>query len=95
MDEWTKFRDRMLADDPEAAAEYERLRPRFAAIADIIRLRLDKGLTQEQLAKKVGKQQPAIARLEAGRVQPSIQFLQEIAEALDAELVVQVRPRSA
>jgi DNA-binding XRE family transcriptional regulator len=95
VDDWTKFRDKLLADDPDTAAEYERLGPQYAAIADIIRLRLEQGLTQEQLARRVGKQQPAIARLESGRVQPSLQLLHEIAKALDADLVVHVRPRSA
>ncbi len=40
----------------------------------------------------MGKQQPAIARLESGRVSPSIAFLEEVAEALDAKLIV--RPRA-
>lgn len=90
MSEWKQFRDALLESDPELKAEYDRLGPTYAAIADVIRLRLQLGLTQEQLAQKMGKQQPAIARLEAGRVKPSIAFLTELAEALDARLVLRI-----
>jgi transcriptional regulator with XRE-family HTH domain len=95
MSEWEKFRDKVLDEDPETRKEYERLRPMYAAIADIIRLRLEKGLTQADLAQRLGKQQPAIARLESGRVMPSMASLQEVAEALDAKLVVRIEEKES
>jgi transcriptional regulator with XRE-family HTH domain len=90
MSEWQKFRDQLLAGDEEVRQEYERLGPVYELIADVIRLRHARGFTQEQLAQKMGKQQPAIARLEAGRVSPSLAFLQELAQALDARLTVRL-----
>lgn len=51
------------------------------------RARLLKGLTQAQLAERVGTKQSSIARLESGRTAPSISFLNEIAKALDTYLV--------
>ena len=48
--------------------------------------RLEKGLTQAELAKKVGTKQPSIARLESGETPPSILFLNKIAKALDTHL---------
>ena len=81
MTSWHDFRERILADSDETRREYEGLGPEYQVIADIIRLRHIRGMTQEQLAEKTGKQQAAIARLEAGRVSPSIAFLQELAEA--------------
>jgi transcriptional regulator with XRE-family HTH domain len=90
MSQWEEFKERLFKENPEARAEYESLRPMYTAIADIIRLRLEKGVTQAELARRLGKQQPAIARLESGKVMPSLASLQEVAEALDATLVVRL-----
>ncbi len=49
--------------------------------------RLEKGLTQAELAKKVGTKQPSIARLESGETPPSILFLNKIAKALNTHLI--------
>lgn len=90
MNDWKRLRDEILAEDPETRAEYEALGPTYSAIADLIRLRLLRGLTQEELAQRMGKQQSAIARMEGGRVKPSIAFLEEAAKALGARLVVRL-----
>lgn len=76
--------------DPEFRAAYEALEPSY----QIARLRILRGLTQEQLAEKVGTKQPSIARLESGRTTPSLDFLQRVAEALDAEVEIRIVPRS-
>ncbi|HOJ01881.1 MAG TPA: helix-turn-helix transcriptional regulator [Anaerolineaceae bacterium] len=54
----------------------------------IARLRILRGLTQAQLAEKVGTKQPSIARLENGSSLPSISFLTKLADALDARLEI-------
>jgi transcriptional regulator with XRE-family HTH domain len=54
-------------------------------------MRLERGLTQEQLAELVGTSQAAIARLEAGGVEPTLRTLESLAEALGGELVVSIR----
>jgi transcriptional regulator with XRE-family HTH domain len=50
------------------------------------------GLTQAELADRIGSTQPAVARLEAGGVTPSLDTLGRVAEALGFELVVEFRP---
>jgi len=50
------------------------------------RLRDQAGLSQRDLARRLGCQQPAISRLEAGEVRPNIATLQRIAEALGLQL---------
>ena len=55
---------------------------------EIRALREKKGLSQRQLAELVGTTQSAIARLEGGRICPSLPTLDRIANALDAELTV-------
>lgn len=76
--------------DPEFRAAYETLEPAY----QIARLRILRGLTQEQLAEKVGTKQPSIARLESGRSTPTLDFLQRVAEALDAQVEIRIVPRS-
>lgn len=49
--------------------------------------RLWSGLTQDQLAKKVGTKQPAIARLESGSLVPSWKILKKIASVIGTDIV--------
>jgi ribosome-binding protein aMBF1 (putative translation factor) len=53
------------------------------------------GLTQAELAARIGSTQPAMARLEGGGVTPSLVTLRRIASALGLELVVELRARRA
>jgi len=52
----------------------------------IRRLREAAGLSQRELARRLGCQQPAIARLEAGQVSPNMRTLERIADALGLRL---------
>jgi ribosome-binding protein aMBF1 (putative translation factor) len=67
----------------------------FARIADQVQTqRTARSLSQRELAALVGTTQSAIARLEAGGRPPRIDTLLRIADALDCELTVELRPRS-
>jgi predicted transcriptional regulator len=67
----------------------------FAQIADkVAERRQAMGLSQRELAFLVGTTQSAIARMERGGRPPRIDTLLKIAEALDCDLVVDLRPRS-
>jgi predicted transcriptional regulator len=82
---------------------FERLRERiagaenggfFSQIAERVSARRQElGLSQKQLAQLTGTTQSAIARLEAGGRPPRIDTLLKIAEALDCDLVVDLRAR--
>jgi predicted transcriptional regulator len=64
-------------------------------VADQVRnLRIASGLSQEDLARRVGTTQPMIARLEAGGQPPSLRTLERLAEALDADLTVRLTRRA-
>jgi transcriptional regulator with XRE-family HTH domain len=66
----------------------------FAAIAEqVADRRQAQGLSQRELAELVGTTQSAIARLERGGRPPRIDTLLRIADALDCDLVVELRPR--
>lgn len=79
---------REVLKDPKIKAEYDKLDPEFAPIEAILEARVKNGMTQAQLANKVGTKQSAIARLESGNANPSIGFLQKLAEALGKKLVI-------
>lgn len=53
------------------------------------------GLTQAELAERMGTTQPTIARLEAGGVTPSLDTLHRAAESLGLELVVDFREQAS
>lgn len=57
--------------------------------------RLTLGLSQVELAVRAGMTQPALSRLEAGGVVPTIPLLERISAALDAELIVEIAPHAA
>jgi transcriptional regulator with XRE-family HTH domain len=66
----------------------------FSQVADrVAERRRELGLSQQQLATLTGTTQSAIARLEKGGRPPRIDTLLRIAEALDCDLVVALRPR--
>jgi transcriptional regulator with XRE-family HTH domain len=67
----------------------------FAAIADqVAKRRQQRGLSQRELAELVGTTQSAVARLERGGRPPRIDTLLRIADALECDLVVELKPRS-
>jgi predicted transcriptional regulator len=93
-----------VARPPREPKTIERLRERlagvedrgwfFAQIADrVAGRRAERGLSQRELAELTGTTQSAIARLEAGGRPPRIDTLLRIANALDCDLVVELRPR--
>ncbi len=66
----------------------------FAQIAErVADQRRARGLSQAELAAVVGTTQSAIARLEAGGRPPRIDTLLRIADALECDLVVELKPR--
>ncbi|MFQ5347961.1 MAG: helix-turn-helix domain-containing protein, partial [Rhodothalassiaceae bacterium] len=75
----------MLADAAVRAA-YEALEDEFAIIDALVRARARAGLSQAELARRMGTTQSAIARLEGGKVMPMIATLRRYAEATGSRL---------
>ena len=86
----TRLRDlkKRLMEDPEFRKEYAQADREYALVAQLIRARMAAKLTQAEVAKRLGTTQSAIARLEGGRVSPSVATLQRYAEATGARLTV-------
>ena len=88
--EYKKFRDEML-EDKEIKAAYDTLGPEFDLVEAVIEKRIQRGMTQKELAKHAHTTQSAIARLESGTYNPSIAFLTKISKALGTSLTVSFR----
>lgn len=90
MKNWKDLKKELLKNKG-VATEYKRLEPHYRIISQLIEARLRKGVTQEQLAKKIGTKQSAIARLESGNANPSLEFLEKVTKAVDSELIIQTK----
>mgnify|MGYP000845333846 CR=1 FL=1 len=82
----------LLMNDEEFAREYDRLKPRYHVISQIIEARISQSITQEELALRVGTQKSNISRLESGTYNPSLDFLVRIARSLGREVQVTLKP---
>lgn len=80
-----------MFEDERFKSEYDKLRPRYEAISQIIAARKEQNITQEELARRVGTQKSNISRLESGNYNPSLDLLIKIAKALGKNLNIQFR----
>lgn len=65
---------------------YDELGPEYEIIKALIEARLEKNITQQQLADLTGIQQAYISKLETGNYNPSLKFLKRVADGLGKEL---------
>ena len=75
--------------DPEFRREFEAIQPELALIELLMDARLNKGVTQAELAKKMGTKQSAISRFESGRINPRLDFMIKLASALGARIKIE------
>jgi ribosome-binding protein aMBF1 (putative translation factor) len=79
---------RRRARSPEYRAAQARLAPYEAIARFVIQRRTELGLTQEQLAGRMGTSHSAISRIESGQHRTSVATLQRLAEALEVRFVM-------
>ena len=89
---WASIK-RAKADSEARRGGYRLAKEAFELAERVRQARERLGITQAELASRIGSTQPAIARLEAGGNTPSFDMLRRIAAALGLELVVELRPR--
>ena len=80
-----------LMKDQEFKEEYEKLKPRYELISEIIRIRREQNITQEELALRTGTQKSNISRLESGNYNPSLDFMSKLAKGLGKEIHIELR----
>ena len=81
--------------DPEFAREYEALQPERELMTVICRARVERGITQSELAERTGIRQSEISRIETGARNPSVKLLQRIADGLDMRLRISFEPKAS
>src|SRR5688500_1232155 len=86
-----QFRERALKR-PAVRKAYDELEEEFAFLDEVLKARAEAGLTQAEVAARVGTTKSAIARLESGARphSPSIATLQRYARALGYRLEIRL-----
>ncbi len=79
-----------LLQDPEVSAEYEKQQPEFDIARELIAARVRVGMTQAELAQRMSTTQSTIARLESGRMMPSMRTFARYAQATNSHTVVRL-----
>ena len=87
---YTQFKRELLKDEKIKQA-YEKLGPEFSVIEMIIKKRTERGLSQKELAKKLGTKQSAISRLERGMINPTMTFLNKLAFVFGKKLIIEFK----
>lgn len=88
---YKEYKKNALASNPELRKEYDALAPQYAIIDAVIAARIEKQMTQAELAERADTKQSNISRFESGNYNPSVEFLQKIAGALDKQLEITLR----
>lgn len=78
--------------EPKYRKAYEALEEEFALASAVVDVRKRAGLSQEELARKMGTTQPVVARLESGSPRPSMRTLERLAEATGSRLLISFEP---
>ncbi len=86
---------RELLSDPAIQAAYDSMAPEFEMARELIAARSRAGLTQGDVALRMGTTQSVIARLEGGKRTPSLRTVQRYAEAVGAHAVVRIESHAA
>ena len=79
-----------LLTDPDVKIEYDRLGPIYAVIGEMIDARQAEGLTQTDVARRMGTSQSVVARLENARHMPSFAMVNRYAAALDRRVDIRL-----
>ena len=79
---------------PSVKKEYETLEPEFSLLREMLRARKKVGLSQAQIAERMGTKSPAITRLESslssGKHSPSLATIKKYVEALGCRLEIKI-----
>lgn len=78
--------EKRLLKDEEFKAEFEKLKPRYELIAQVVDARNELNITQKEPALRVGTRKSNISRFESGSYNPSLDFVIRLAKSLGKEV---------
>ncbi|MHB1566102.1 MAG: helix-turn-helix domain-containing protein [Acidiferrobacter sp.] len=81
--------------DPEFRVEYEGFAEEFAFAREMIEARARAGLSQAEVAQRMGTTQSVIARLEGGRAKPSFRTIQRYAKATNTHAIIRLESNAS
>lgn len=87
---WEEF-EKILMKRPSFKKTQEATRIEYEIARALIKARLEKGLTQAEIARRMNTKQSVISRVENARTMPSLAFLKRLATVLDASLQVRFK----
>ena len=90
MNNLKKLKNQWLSN-AQVKKAYDEMTPEFAIAKTLIAARIKAGLTQEEVAERMGTTQSVIARLEAGNSLPSMKSLYRYAAATGTKPVIRLR----
>jgi len=82
---------RELLSDPEVKREYDALAPEFEIAEQIIKARIERKISQAELAKRMNTGQAVVSRLEGANGSPSLALLKRLARALGIKLQLTIQ----
>ncbi len=80
----------LIDERPGLEEVFEGEDPVYQLRKRILELRLEKGYSQEELAKKAGTKQAVISRIENGESEPRLETINKIAKALDKKVKIEL-----
>jgi len=86
---WQEHKKQLLKN-PDFVKALGEVEVEFQIAEAIIKARIDKGMTQRELAKKLNTKQSVISRVESVKTIPTISFLKRLAVALNVDLKVEL-----
>ena len=85
---YNEFKAKIFTECPEVKEEYDALGPQYEIIRAEIKSRKAAGMTQKELAERMGTVQANISRFESGNYNPTLAFLQKMARSLGKTLKI-------
>ena len=85
---YNDYKVKIFAERPKVKEEYDALGPQYEIIRAEIESRKAAGMTQKELAERMGTAQANISRFESGTYNPSLAFLKKMADCLGKKLTI-------
>lgn len=86
---------RELLADAETRTAYDALTDEYAIARELIAARARAGLSQSEVAQRMGTTQSVVARLESGKRPPSMRTVQRFAQAVGGHAILRIEPQAA
>ncbi len=86
--DWEEHK-KILLKDPEVRKALKEIEPEYQVARALIKARIENGLTQAQLAKKLNTKQSVLSRVENAKTTPTLSFLKRLAKVLNLNLKIE------